>query len=156
MKAPRIWKVCVIGDRAVGKTSIIRRFVYNAFDEDPEETLTTQTFKKKCKDVMLMIWDVSVYEKNIVPVLAGAKAIVIVGDLTRKETYDTMTQIAQFLDEHKAMKIFVANKTDLKYKAQFWKGELQELSDKFGIPYILTSAKTGENVTEIFRNLLEM
>ncbi len=155
MKAPKIWKVCVIGDKSVGKTSLIRRFVYDSFENDVEETRQSRTCRRRIEDVTLLIWDVSVYEQNIRPILSGAKAVIIVGDLTRRETFETMGQIAEFLDGHKAHKIFVANKNDLKYRAEFWKDELEELSGIFGYPYFLTSAKTGENVENVFRGIVE-
>ncbi len=154
MKAPKIWKVCVIGDKAVGKTSLVRRFVYDTFEPEVEKTLESRTYKKKFGDVTFLIWDVSVYEQNIKPILSGAKAVIIVGDLTRKGTLETMAQISQFLNGHKGEKIFVANKSDLKYMAQFWKDELEELSDGM-VPYFLTSAKTGENVVDVFKYIME-
>ncbi len=154
MKAPKIWKLCVIGDKAVGKTSLIRRFVYDTFEPEVEETLESRAYKKKFEDVTFLIWDVSVYEQNIKPILSGAKAVIIVGDLTRKGTLETMVQISQFLNGHKGEKIFVANKSDLKYMAQFWKDELEELSDGIA-PYFLTSAKTGENVVDVFKYIME-
>ncbi len=156
MRAPRIWKICVIGDKSVGKTSLIRRFVYDTFEEDPEETTESRAFRKKCGDTTLIIWDVSVYEENIHSILAGAKGVIVIGDITRKETYETMGRIAEFLNGHRGKLIFVANKSDLKYRAEFWKDEMNELSDAFEAPYFLTSAKTGENVTEVFRAFLEM
>ena len=154
MKTPKIWKVCVIGDKAVGKTSLIRRFVYDTFEPEVEETLESRTYKKKFEDVTFLIWDVSVYEQNIKPILSGSKAVIIVGDLTRKGTLDTMAQISQFLNGHKGEKIFVVNKSDLKYMAQFWKDELEELFDGVA-PYFLTSAKTGENVVDVFKYIVE-
>ena len=153
MKAPKIWKLCVIGDKAVGKTSLIRRFVYGTFEPEVEETLESRAYKKKFGDVTFLIWDVSVYEQNIKPILSGAKAVIIVGDLTRKETLDTMNQISQFLNGHKGERIFVANKSDLKYMAQFWKDDLEEICDGVA-PYFLTSAKTGENVDDVFKYIL--
>ncbi|AGB04363.1 Ras family [Aciduliprofundum sp. MAR08-339] len=155
MRAPKIWKVCVLGDKSVGKTSLIRRFVYDAFESEIDETLQSKTCRRKVGEVTLLIWDVSVYEQNIKPILSGAKAIIIVGDLTRRETLETMGQIAEFLDGHKAQKIFVANKNDLKYRAEFWKDELEDISDAFGYPYFLTSAKTGENVETVFSSIVE-
>jgi len=156
MRTPKIWKVCVIGDKGVGKTSLIRRFVFDTFEDDPEETLESKAFRKKCENSTLIIWDVSVYERNIRSILAGAKGIIVVGDITRRETYDTMGKIAEFLNGHKGKLIFVANKSDLKYQAQFWKDELNELSNFFDTPYFLTSAKTGENVNNAFKTFLEM
>ena len=154
MLAPKIWKVCVIGDKSVGKTSLIKRFVFDTFEEDNEETVESRAFKKKFNDVLLMIWDVSVYEEYIDRILSGAKAIIIMGDITREHTYETMGELARFLNGNKTKKIFVANKNDLKYMAQFWKKELEKLSKKFKAPYIFTSAKTGENVKDLFEMII--
>ncbi len=155
MKNPKIWKICVLGDKSVGKTSLIRRFVFDTFESEVEETLQSRTCRKKVGDVTLLIWDISVYEQNIRPVLSGAKAIIIVGDLTRRDTLETMGQIAEFLNGHRAKKIFVANKNDLKYKAEFWKDEMEDISSYFGLPYFFTSAKTGENVEKVFNAIIE-
>ncbi len=155
MKVPKIWKVCVIGDKSVGKTSLIRRFVYDTFEPETEETLESKAFKKRYNNITFMVWDVSVYERNIKPILSGAKAVIIVGDLTRRETYETMIKIAEYLNGHRTIKVFVANKNDLKYMAEFWKDEMEKLSEEFNAPYFLTSAKTGENVESVFRYIAE-
>ncbi len=99
MKTPKIWKICVIGDRYVGKTALIKRYVFNTFAEETKETIESKAFRKKAGDTLLMIWDVSVYEKHVERILSGAKAILILGDITRGETYKTMRQIANFIDE---------------------------------------------------------
>lgn len=150
MKVPKIWKVCVIGDADVGKTSLVKRFVFNTFSDEKEETVESRAFKKKVGDVLFMVWDVSIYEEHIDRVLNGAKAVIILGDITRGNTFDTMHEIARFLDGHRALKIFVGNKKDLKYQAEFWKDELNELASTYDSSYFFASAKTGENVNEIF------
>ncbi len=154
MLTPKIWKVCVIGDKSVGKTSLVRRFVFDTFGDDDGGTVESRAFKKRVGDVLLMIWDVSVYEEHVDRILAGAKAVIIMGDITREETYETMEELAKFLNGNKTKKIFVGNKNDLKYMAQFWKKELEKLSMKFKVPYTFTSAKTGENVEEVFRMIM--
>ncbi len=154
MLTPKIWKVCVIGDKSVGKTSLIKRFVFDTFGEDNEETLESRAFKKKFGNILLMIWDVSVYEEHIDRILAGSKAIIIMGDITREETYETMEELTKFLNGNKTKKIFVGNKSDLKYMAEFWKKELERLSKKYRSPYMISSAKTGENVEEVFRMII--
>ena len=154
MKTPKIWKICVIGDRYVGKTALIKRYVFNTFAEETKETIESKAFRKKAGDTLLMIWDISVYEKHVERILSGAKAILILGDITRGETYKTMKQIANFIDEPRAHKIFVGNKNDMKYTAEFWKEDMQTISDEFESPYYFTSAKTGENVDIMFKNIL--
>ncbi len=154
MRSPKIWKICVIGDVDVGKTSLVKRFVFNTFSEEKEEAVESRAFKKKMGDITLMIWDVSVYEQHVDRLLNGAKAVVIVGDITRGSTYNTMREIARYLDGHRAMKIFVGNKKDMKYRAEFWKDELGELADEYSSSFFFTSAKTGENVDELFSHII--
>ncbi len=155
MKTPKIWKVCVIGDKDVGKTSLIKRFVYDTFSDEKEESLESRAYKRKMDNITLMVWDVSVYEEHIDRILNGARVILIVGDITRGETYGTMREIAKFVNGHPGMKIFVGNKSDLKYKAEFWKDELDELSGSNNAPYFVVSAKTGEYVEDMFKFIVK-
>ncbi len=156
MVTPKIWKVSVIGDQGVGKTSIVKRFVFNTFNHENESTEKTKVYKKKLDSILLMIWDVSIFEEHVDRILMGSKAIIIVGDITRLRTYQTMEEMAQYLNGHRAPRIFVGNKSDLKYRAEFWRDELQELADKYSSSYFFTSAKTGENVDKVFKYLLDI
>ncbi len=155
MKIPKIWKICVIGDKDVGKTSLVRRFVFNTFSDEKDDSVESRAFKRKIDDVTLMVWDVSVYEEHIEKILNGARAVIILGDITRGETYDTMREISRFLNGHPGMKIFVGNKNDMKYQAEFWTDELNSLSKDFSAPYFFASAKTGENVENIFKYIVK-
>ena len=153
MTVPKIWKVSIIGDQGVGKTSIVKRFVFNTFNGDGSTNEESRVYKKKIDGILLMIWDVSVYEEHVDRILGGSKAVIIVGDITRYRTYEVMDDMAQYLNNTKISKIFAGNKNDLKYRAEFWKDELQELSKKYDTSYFLTSAKTGEGVENLFQFL---
>ena len=93
-------KMCVIGDAAVGKTSLIRRFVIDKFDDKYIVTIGTKTSKKilkiKGKDtnvnLKLMIWDLlgqSQFFKIKEAAFKGADGAFIVLDLTKRETLQT-------------------------------------------------------------------
>ncbi len=153
MTAPKIWKVSIVGDQGVGKTSIVKRFVFDTFNGESVPTEETKVYKRKMDGILLMIWDVSVYDNHVDRILSGSKAVIIVGDITRYGTYETMADIARYLNGSKNSKIFVGNKNDLKYRAEFWKDELKTLSERHNSTYFFTSAKTGEGINEIFQFL---
>ncbi len=166
--ARRKYKVCLIGDAAVGKTSLIRRFVYNDFDDKYLLTLGTRISKKalnvkddKGRDfnVNLIIWDI-MGQKGFRELLKeayfyGAKGILAVCDMTRRETLDDLE--AWLKDVHavsgKVPAIFLGNKADLKEKQAISNGDLGRAAQSYSSPYFLTSAKTGENVEEAFAKL---
>ena len=91
-------KICLIGDGGVGKTSLIRKYVLDQFDDSYLETLGTKASKKRIKykinedyiiDLNLVIWDImGQREFRNIQVMAykGANAALIVCDVTRKET----------------------------------------------------------------------
>ena len=153
MTIPKIWKVSVIGDQGVGKTSLVKRFVFNTFNGENSTSEESRAYKKKIDGILLMIWDVSVYEEHVDRILGGSKAVIIVGDITRYRTYEAMDDMAQYVDGRKISKVFVGNKHDLKYRAEFWRDELQTLSKKYDSTYFFTSAKTGEGVADLFQFL---
>ena len=122
-------KVCLLGDGAVGKTSLIRRFVKNMFTDDYLITVGTKTCKKHLiikktefkRDIhlTLIIWDLMgqvSFRKLLHPnFLRGAKGAMVVCDLTREETLDHLDDwIDTLYVEGRAMpSVFVANKSDL-------------------------------------------
>ncbi len=160
-------KMCVIGEAAVGKTSVIRRFVFDKFNDRYIATIGTKTSAKalqvtvdeKVFDLKLQIWDVlgvrtfSKIQKNT---YKGANGAFIVLDITRKKTMYSFE--AWLLSLYKIAGeipvVVLANKKDL--KAEFGIEEIEALVKAYGFPYFLTSAKTGEDVSEAFSTLGEM
>jgi small GTP-binding protein len=160
-------KICVIGEAAVGKTSLIRRFVHDKYEDRYIATLGTKTtaktvnitLDKEVVDLKLQIWDVlgvrsfSKIQKNT---YKGSKGAFIVLDLTRKETMYTYE--AWLLSLYKIAGeipvILLANKNDL--PGEYGTDEIEALIRIYGLPYYLTSAKTGENVDEAFEQLGRM
>ncbi len=164
-------KICIIGDFSVGKTSLIRRFVDRQFSDQYLSTVGAKisckvvklpvTNSKNQKIIKLLIWDVEgkTKFKSIAPAyLQGAKGGIIVADLSRQETIDHIQEHIELISSinPKGVSLILAlNKSDT-----IDKQELEKLSkinlitglDKVIGTYI-TSAKTGENVDEIFQKL---
>jgi len=160
-----IKKICILGDGAVGKTSLIRRYVHDVFDDKYLSTIGAKITKKVVTlkyhgakpDVVLtlMIWDIAGQKdyNNVHPTYyQGAEGALIVCDITRKETLGNMSQWVESLHSvaNKVPMVFLANKSDLKIQATFNENDMKNIAARFKSPFFLTSAKTGQNVEEAF------
>ena len=160
-----IYKIMVIGDPSVGKTSLIRRFIENRFTEDYITTIGVDWLKKDVviKDminVSLVVWDVagqSKYASFKEMYYSGSDFIIIVFDITNERSYRNirrwMEDVQQILGEEIDLAIF-ANKADLEDQRKIMSyEEYEDLPTLWGI--VETSAKTGQNVDEIFEKIAE-
>ena len=155
-------KVILTGDYQVGETSLIRRFVENAFKRDYISTIGVQISKKTInladENIMnFIIWDIGGQSFQMAPYRAkfynGANAALIVVDRTRP---DHLKSVEKWYNDIKSSIpknipiIIVGNKSDLSDELVISKEEIRDISKKFGFHYILTSAKTGEHVNDAF------
>jgi small GTP-binding protein len=160
-------KMCVIGEAAVGKTSLIRRFVYDRFSDRYIATIGTKTSAKELKittekedvNLQLQIWDIiglRSFAKLQKHAYKGAKGAFFVMDITRKGTLRTFEGwlLSLYRVAGEIPVVLLANKVDL--KADFRKEEIEESVKDYGFPYFFTSAKTGKNVNEAFETLGEL
>ncbi len=162
-------KICLLGNGSVGKTSIIGRYVKNTFSENYLPTIGIRTSKKNVivnspesqQDINLdfIIWDImgQVSFRKILhsAYLTGAKGAVMVCDLTRRETLEDLDYwIYSLLEEWQLVPmIFVANKNDLNDSAEIKARELESLASTYDSPFFTTSAKSGDNIEDIFQTL---
>ena len=160
-------KICLIGDWGVGKTSLIRKYVLDQYDDSYLTTLGTKASKKhiiynnggkKITNLTLQIWDVmGQKEFNKIQKLAfrGTQAAFIVCDITRKDTLDNLMtwklEIFEIADDIPI--IILANKYDLLDQAEFTLEDLNTVTKKLKADSFFTSAKTGENVENAFTEL---
>ncbi|UCE74880.1 MAG: GTP-binding protein [Methanomassiliicoccales archaeon] len=162
-----IKKMCVIGEEAVGKTSLIRRFVVDKFDDKYIATIGTKSSKKTLiiKDdnvnvnLTMIIWDVLGQKKFAElkkSAFKGSNGAFIVLDLTRRETLYSFDEWLSSLFEVAGdiPVVILANKNDL--KSEYGKDEINRLVKRYDFPFYLTSAKTGENVNQAFHKLGKM
>jgi small GTP-binding protein len=171
-------KIVLLGDSAVGKTSLIRRFVFDQFEDSYITTIgskvTMKEFNikgsKKDVDLTFMIWDLigrEGYHALHSRTFVGVHGAFLVADLTRKETLDSLERYwIPFL--YKVVEdvplVFACNKSDLKDEYQFQPEELSDLAKKYNghtiealptklEPTYPTSAKDGSNVDRAFKTL---
>ncbi|NND62469.1 MAG: GTP-binding protein [Flavobacteriaceae bacterium] len=151
-------KVVILGHFGVGKTSLIRQYVDEAFSEDYIVTVGVHVKKKDIEvsdqTVSLIIWDIegnSSIDKARNSYLLGTHGFVYVFDVGRPETYENITSEMSYLSEnHAEVPVsLVGNKCDL-FTKDF--NETFFSSESFKNCFF-TSAKTGENVNEVFMNI---
>ncbi len=160
-------KLCLLGDFAVGKTSLIRRFVCGIFEEKYVATIGTVITKKVLSpmdgyQVELMIWDImGSHDFDRIPdnYIRGSDGAIIVSDLTRPET---IAHIPLWIDHLRSLSpnvpmVLLGNKTDLMDETLLEKtsSRLSALSDRYDSRHFLTSAKTGDHVDTVFTYLGE-
>lgn len=162
-------KVCLVGDLAVGKTSLIHRYVLNVFDDQYLTTLGTKVTKKVVPLSMpergvevrmdMMIWDImgqhGFQELLKDAYFFGARGILAVADLTRRETLSNLDSWIDCVESVAGeVPILIAvNKADLDSKAAFTRAEIEQTAAAFDSEYLMTSAKTGLNIEEAFHRL---
>lgn len=162
------WKVVMLGDFAVGKTSLVRRFVYDEFSDSYLTTVGVKVTKKDIyfedAEASLLLWDIAGSDRftSITSeYLRGASGGIIVADITRASSVANIrSHIDMILSINPAAGITVAlNKRDLVDKSD--ERLLYLESDEFreslsGSPRVhLTSAKSGENVENLFISVAE-
>ena len=149
----------------MGKTCLIMRYTEDLFTNHYITTLGLElvTFTKKTKyleikrkRVKLQLWDTAGQERfrNITSnYYRGANAILIVFALSDRHSFDMVTTWLQEIERNSdqdTLKVLVGNKTDLHENRAVSFEEAVELSVKSGLKYFETSAKTGENVKDVF------
>ena len=164
-------KICMIGSFGVGKTSLVKRFVHDIFDDRYLTTIGVKVTQKKCPPVQtpdkkyiqcdLLLWDIEGAEQlrsATVNYYTGSSGALLVSDLTRKETIEAYSQLVEiFIKTNPRAKIILAgNKSDLMHDVSQASEPLKKFADKNRFPYFLTSAKTGQNVESAFFKFIEL
>ncbi|MFX1344874.1 MAG: GTP-binding protein [Promethearchaeota archaeon] len=156
------FKLILLGDFAVGKTSLITRFVQNLFKENYHSTVGVNISQKIVKldentNVKFIIWDVGGQMPKMAPYrkkfYEGVNCALIVIDRTRpfslKNVDKWYNEIKSFIKKDINI-ILVANKSDLTDKILVSEDDIKSVANKYRFNYIITSAKTGESVNETF------
>jgi Ras-related protein Rab-6A len=157
-----VYKLSVIGDGGVGKTSMAQRYVHGIFEADYRATIGTFISKKECKfeelntSVKFMIWDLAgqnQFERLWPDYLTDSRAGIIVFDITNRESFEHVKKWHEIITKvalrHIVM-ILIGNKVDLDKSRTVTTEEGIELATELGIYYLETSAKTDENIKDVF------
>ncbi|MEW5759388.1 MAG: Rab family GTPase [Candidatus Thermoplasmatota archaeon] len=163
-----IKKICLLGDGAVGKTSLIRKYVYDMFDDKYVPTLKTKVTKKsiilnwKGEEIKLtlMVWDILGQREDLslhYVYYQGAEGALVVADATRPETIDSIQIWVESFKKVVGNKflIFLLNKIDLVDPNTYDYSKMENISKKYNASYMVTSAKVGLNVDKAFTTLGE-
>jgi len=156
-------KVCLLGEFAVGKTSLVRRFVEGRFDDRYLSTIgvkiSRKTLERPTGLLNMLVWDLAGADEfgSQSAYLRGAAGALIVCDLTRRETLAAFERYARQVRALNvaAPLVFLGNKVDLVAERAITDADLQAASATLGGPYLLSSAKTGEQVEAAFLHLAE-
>jgi len=162
-------KVALVGDPMVGKTSLVRRYVVDQYNDSYIQTMGAKVVKKvvpiKTRDgdanVVMMLWDVMGQKHfKIIESVAfeHVKGALVVCDLTRKET---LVNVSYWLESlwkisGKVPIIILANKCDLEGEAAFGENDVAVIANMYQSSYYLTSAKNGSNVESAFGQLAKL
>lgn len=153
-------KVILTGSFGVGKTSLFERFINNKFADKYLTTIGVKVGKKMIKtpagEVSMLIWDIAgEVSQDKVPksYFLGTSGIIYVFDVSRPSTFVNLASDVEYIREHNNfthLKI-VGNKKDLVSDV-----ELDAIREQIELPIdLFTSAKTGENVEELFVSLAQ-
>jgi len=162
-----IYKVIVIGDPAVGKTSLLTKFATNKFEEKYLPTVGVNILKEIINleeqiVVNLMFWDVAGQPQFYMlhrPYFNGADAMILIFDITRSSTFSNINNWYSTAVKYGLSgipRILIGNKIDLKDDRKIIMPMAEHLSEKLNAPYFETSALTGDNVKLIFHKIAEL
>ncbi|KAL3967791.1 ras-related protein Rab-5C [Maylandia zebra] len=154
------FKLVLLGESAVGKSSLVLRFVKGQFHEFQESTIgaafLTQTVCLDDTTVKFEIWDTAGQERyhSLAPMYyRGAQAAIVVYDITNTDTFDRAKNWVKELQRQASPNIVIAlagNKADIANKRAVEFQEAQAYADDNSLLFMETSAKTAMNVNEIF------
>jgi small GTP-binding protein len=159
-------KVCLLGDFAVGKTSLVRRFVHNRFDDQYLSTIGVTVSRKtvmapingEVAELTMMLWDLAgsqEFDAVTTSYLRGAVGAILVCDLTRADTLRSVVRYAQDITKvcGPVKLVVAANKLDVPEEHEVSNDQVAEMAMTLQAPHFLTSAKVGDEVDVMFRHL---
>ena len=164
-------KVVMLGDYAVGKTSMVERFVYDRYSSLYQASIGMVARRKKVllpdeaggTEITMVLWDIAGSQRLVDnPMrrnyLLGSNGALLVVDLTRRESLDNIEAYAADLARENvdARIVLAGNKCDLEEEIEVEEEAIIKVADRIDARYIRTSAKTEEGVEEAFLAMAEM
>ena len=158
------FKIVVVGESSVGKTSIIYQYKYKKFDENSLSTITSSFTSKTInidnKNINLKIWDTAGQERYraLSPIFfKDAKAVILVYDITSKKSFEEMSNYwyksANENIKPKPILAIAGNKCDLFDREEVDDEEVKNFAEKNNIIFEKTSAFTGIGIDSLFQKV---
>ena len=158
-----LFKLVLIGDTCVGKSALLVRFADDCFSENYITTIGVdfrfRTLQINKSTIKLQIWDTAGQERYRTITNAyykGADGIIIVFDLTSKESFQNVDSWMKEVEKHSGEDVHVtvlANKSDMDKEIEVSDAEIKQFEEEYKVKVIKTSAKTGANVDESFLDM---
>lgn len=164
-EAEYLFKIVVLGDPEVGKTSTVLRYTENAFKRSYIPTIGVNISSKNIvhnnKSIQLLLWDLAGQAKFSYirqQFYQGSQAALLVFSLIDRKSFESIPKwyddLKQLKDFQKLKIVLCGNKSDLENRFQVKKEEAEEMAKKYGIPYYEVSAMTGKNNRELFDTII--
>ncbi|CAH9082223.1 unnamed protein product [Cuscuta europaea] len=155
-----LFKLLLIGDSSVGKSCLLLRFADDSYVDSYISTIGVdfkiRTAELDEKTIKLQIWDTAGQERFRTITSSyyrGAHGIIIVYDVTERESYENVKQWLNEIDRYASesvCKLLVGNKCDMVDNKAVTTEEAKAFANELGIPFLETSAKDSINVEEAF------
>ena len=161
-----VFKILMLGDSEVGKSCFLMRYSDNVFVEN---YITTIGLDYKLKTIKLdsgkiikvQLWDTAGQDKYRTIAknyYKGSHGILLLYDITKISSFENIREWIQDIRQEvspKSIIFLIGNKIDLTDQRKISKEQGEELAEEFKIPFFEASAKSGENVDEVFKALYE-
>ena len=158
------FKLIFLGDQYVGKSSILNRFYQDKFEPDYQATIGLDFHSKNVNlngnTIRLLLYDTAGQEKfkSLIPMyIRDANIILVVYDITNKDSFlhtEHWVNETKDLKREDAIFVLVGNKIDLEENRAVTQKEAEDFANEKGFLFFEVSAKTGEQIQELFENKL--
>jgi len=160
-----LFKILMVGDSGVGKSSLLLRFTDDTFSENFISTIGVdfkiRTVNLEGKVIKMQIWDTAGQERFRTITSSyyrGAHGVILVYDVTDQVSFNNARQWLTEIERYacgNVVKLLVGNKSDLTTKRVVSQVTGKEFADQFHLPFIEASAKDGSNVKQAFMTLVK-
>ena len=154
------YKIVIIGDQHVGKTSILSKYKYETIEENYAPTIGIDFLTKNVfledKTIRLIMWDTAGQErfKSLIPsYLKNANSIILTFDITSKNSFNSLNKWLEDIKNHVQDGVFIVlcgNKIDLNNKRQVSFEDAKKFAKDKDLIYVETSAINGDGIKNLF------